>query len=156
MARKNPLGKLKDAALDTIKNPVSTAEKAVGAVTSLVPGRKAPSKAPAEWPAPDAPGLRAVPAGPPAEAAEASRKVHGDPVTPAPTAKTAVANKTVAKKAPAKKAAAKKTVAKKAPAKKAVAKKAVAKKAPAKKSTTPIDVTPADIAGSVAKQDPAK
>ena len=30
MARKNPLGKIKDAAFDTLKHPVGTAEKAVG------------------------------------------------------------------------------------------------------------------------------
>ncbi|HEX2551242.1 MAG TPA: hypothetical protein VHK64_06575, partial [Nocardioidaceae bacterium] len=30
MARKNPLGKIKDAAFDTLRHPVGTAEKAVG------------------------------------------------------------------------------------------------------------------------------
>ena len=86
MARKNPLGKVKDAALGTAKGGVElgmavagqVASKATDTVTSLMPGRKAPAAKPAK----------------PAQPAAASRKSQGDPVAPA--VKKAVA------KAPAK------------------------------------------------------
>ncbi len=136
MARKNPLGKIKDAAdvavltvvgtvTETVKDPIGTGQKvvgvavgqaaaAVGAVTSRVGGRKGS-------------GHQQSPA-PVATAQDAPRKTEGDPVKPA--AKKAPAKKTSAKKAPAKKAPAKKSAAKKAPAKKSAAEKAPAKTAP--------------------------
>jgi len=129
VARKNPLGKIKDVAdvavltvvgtvTETVKHPVETGQKvvggavgqaaaAVGAVTSRVGGGKGSAK-------------QHEPSAPVAVRQDAPRKTEGDPVKPA------------AKKAPAKKA----------PAKKAAANKAPAKKAPAKKTPTPPDPKP--------------
>jgi len=150
VARKNPLGKIKDVAdvavltvvgsvTETVKDPVGTGQKlvgsavgqaaaAAGAVTSRV-GRKGSKKQ--------------QPSAPVAVRQEAPRKTQGDPVKPAaaPEAEKAPAKKTAAKKAPAKKAPAKKSAAKKAPAPDATAlakkgaKKAPATKAAAKKSS---------------------
>ena len=124
MAPKNPLGKIRNVAVETIKDPVGTGQKAVNravglslgtlgtvtatvsSVTSKVPGRKQSSSTSEDRPKPVA-----VPDGP--------RKTHGDPVTPI---------KTTAKKASAKKAPAKRPAAKKAPAKKSAAKKSPARK----------------------------
>ena len=41
MARKNPLGKIKDAALDTLKHPVGSAEKAAGKAAEQAKGAAA-------------------------------------------------------------------------------------------------------------------
>jgi hypothetical protein len=118
VARKNPLGTIKDVAIGTIRKPKATAEKAVGqvvegakggvglgvtvagqvaakasdTVTSLMPGRKTPAPAPS-------PDLE------PAVPATESRKSQGDPMAPA---KVTPIKSAPAKKAPAKKAAAKK------------------------------------------------
>lgn len=108
MARKNPLGTIKDAAIGTILQPKAAAEKAVGTVvegakggvglgkavagqvaskatdtvTSLLPGRKA-------TPADQAPDLE------PAEPAATPRKSQGDPMaTRNAPAKSAKATKT--------------------------------------------------------------
>ena len=120
MARKNPLGKIKDVADVAVVTVVGTGQKvvetavgqataAVGAVSSRVGGRKSAAPRPS--------------AAPVAVRKDEPRKSgQGDPVKP------------VAATAPAKKVAAKKAPAKKAPAKKAPAKKAPAKKAPAKKA----------------------
>ena len=156
MARKNPLGTIKDAAIGTAKGGVElgiavagqVAAKATDTVTSLIPGgRKATT--------PDLPA---------AQPATESRKSQGDPVAPV---KKAVA------KAPAKRAAPKVAkispdkpvnvtkelglddapVAKKAPAKK-TAKKAPVTSIDAAADAKAVDVTPADIAP--AKKAPAK
>ncbi|NYJ03077.1 uncharacterized protein involved in copper resistance [Nocardioides thalensis] len=131
MARKNPLGKVKDVAVETLKAPATVAGSAVGiardAVTSLVGGKSDP--------VPDE---------------------KTDPGTP----DEAPAKKTPAKKAPAKKPAAKKAPAKKEATKKATAKKPAAKKAPARKaSTEPVNVTEElglDPAPVAKKKDAAK
>jgi len=154
VARKNPLGKIKDAAdlavgvvtetvKETVKDPVGTGQKVVGtavgqavavagAVGAKVPGRRRRAAAPTVQSRPE----------PVAERQDEPRKTQGDPVKPVAKAsakkavKKAPATKPAAKKtatqAPATKAAAKKVPAKKAPAKKAPAKKAPAKKAPKK------------------------
>lgn len=182
VARKNPLGTIKDTAIGTIRNPKATAEKVVdqvveGAkggvglgmtvagqvatkatdtVTSLIPGRKAP----AAHPAPDLE---------PAQPAAASRKSQGDPMAPSKV--------TPIKSAPVKKAALK--VPDISPDKPVNVTKElgldaapVAKSAPAPQADAPltsidaaadaseVDVTPADIAPAVkkapAKKSPAK
>jgi DNA-binding protein HU-beta len=143
--RKNPIGKIKDAATgaavtvvgtvsETVKDPIGTGQKVVGtavgqavAVAGLV-GTRLPHRKRAAAPK--------VESRPVAEPQSEPRKDQGDPVAPAKeaAAKKAPAKKAAAKKAPAKKAAAKKAPAKKAPAKKAPAKKTAAKKAPATKA----------------------
>jgi heparin binding hemagglutinin HbhA len=163
VARTNPIGKIKDTAVDTLKGSVSATQGAVGqvvgkalgtveTVTSLIPGRRGHGKDDG----------RAA-GGDPADRTEApveqagSRKVHGDALAPV---KKAPAKKAPAKKAPAQKAPAKKAPAKKAPAKKAPAPDVTAQKAPAQKATAsttvPDEVTPADVAKQVAKQAPTK
>ena len=166
MARKNPLGKIKDAAFDTLKHPVGTAEKAVGqagrtaAVGRMVAGqvaRTAVEKASEGIEAvvtiaarghgrPVSTGLRPVP---PVE--EPASSPVPDPDAPAAGAKRTSAPKVAATKMPATKVPAKKAAIKKA-AKKAPAKKAAAKKAVA--DATP-EVTPADVAKNIAKKTPA-
>jgi hypothetical protein len=173
VARTNPIGKIKDTAVDTLKGSVSATQGAVGqvvgkalgtveTVTSLMPGRKGHGK-----------DQGRAAGGDPADRTEApveqagSRKVHGDvlaPVKKAPAKKTsakkAPAKKAVAKKAPAPDVTAKKAPAQKTPAQKAPAQRAPAKKAPAQKgtasTTVPDEVTPADVAKQVAKQAPTK
>jgi hypothetical protein len=178
VARTNPIGKIKDTAVDTLKGSVSATQGAVGqvvgkalgtveTVTSLMPGRKGHGK-----------DQGRAAGGDPADRTEApveqagSRKVHGDvlaPVKKAPAKKTsakkAPAKKAVAKKAPAPDVTAKKAPAQKAPAQKAPAQKTPAQKTPAKKApalkgtastTVPDEVTPADVAKQVAKQTPTK
>lgn len=164
MPRKNPLGKIKDAATETIKDPIGTASKAAGqavqqarggveigkavagqvlktasgVVTSRAPGRKASTPGPIGGPAGGE--LRAVTDEKPvAKTAPPPRK--------APPSKTAA--KTAAKTSPpkkpegsldvtpadvARKAAATKPAATKPAATKAPAKKAPTKKAPATKA----------------------
>lgn len=140
---KNPIGPIKDTALDALRHPLGTAHKAVGQVvgqtagvardtagvvidrvTALVPGRSTAR--------PD----RDSPLEAPAEQAQKERKVHGDPLTPAPGTPA---------KAPAKKTPAKKTAAKKAPSKKA-ATTAPAKKAAARSATRRSPLTAAQVA----------
>jgi hypothetical protein len=163
VARTNPIGKIKDTAVDTLKGSVSVTQGAVGqvfgkalgtveTVTSLMHGRKGHGKDEG----------RAA-GGDPADRTEApveqagSRKVHGDVLAPVKTApaKTAPAKKAPAKKAAAKKAPVTKAAAKKT-AKKAPAPDVTAKKAPAAPAPVPDEVTPADVAKQVAKQAPAK
>ncbi len=162
MARKNPLGTIKDAAIGTILQPKATAEKAVGTVVEGAKGGVGLGKAVAGQVAAKAtdtvtsllPGRKATPADratdlEPAEPAAASRKSQGDPMStkpaPAPVARVvepepvtsidAAADVTEVDVTPADIApAVKKAAAKKAPAKKAAAKKAPAKKAAAKKA----------------------
>lgn len=190
MARKNPLGTIKDVAIDTIRKPKATAEKAVGqvvdgakggvglglnvagqvatkaagTVTSLIPGRKAPTVHPA-------PDLE------PAQPAAASRKSQGDPMTHPEPVKPAQATPAVVK--PAKPAQAKPAQAKPVNVTKELGldPSPVAKTAPAPREDKPltsidaaadvkeVDVTPADIAAVVengaatkvpAKKAPAK
>ncbi|WP_435770723.1 hypothetical protein [Nocardioides sp. SYSU DS0651] len=147
MARKNPLGKIKDVAVGSVKAPVTAAGsavglakgaasagghvtktvtgKAAGAVTALVPGRKGSD--------PATPGQQAET---PSPAKEDSAGTAEAPEVPA--AKKSAAKKPAAKKPAAKKPAAKKPAAKKPAAKKPAVKKSAAKKVePAK-----IDVTP--------------
>jgi hypothetical protein len=183
VAGKNPLGKIKNVAVESLKAPVTVAGsavglakgaasvgghatktatgKAAGAVTSLVGGRK------------DSDSSAPTPADP-AEPATAKQDAEPEPAEKAAT--KAPAKKAAAKKAPAKKAEAK-------PKKSAngspepvnvtqelgldpapVEKPKPAKKAPAKKPTTKIDaaadpsdvdVTPADVAKVVSKDGPA-
>ena len=158
--RKNPLtaplGKIKDTAIDAIKDPRGTAEKVVdqargtvslgrslaggvaGQVASRVPGRRGTSE-----PAKDraTPTVKAVPSEEP--------RPHGDPLQPSSATKKATpAKKTPAKKSPAKAAPA----AAKAPAEKTPAKKTPAKRTPAKT----VEATPADVAKKVAEKAPAK
>lgn len=172
MARKNPLGTIKDVAIGTAKGGVDlglavagqVATKATDTVTSLIPGRKTPAPAPA-------PDLEsAVPA-------TVSRKSQGDPMSPAKV--------TPIKSAPAKKAAAKKAapqvaevsadkpvnvtkelgldaapVAKPAPAAKADRADKPLTSIDAAADVSHVDATPADIAPAVkkaaAKKAPAK
>jgi hypothetical protein len=173
VARKNPLGKIKDAAVGTIKDPIGTGQKAVGqavgqalgtigtvtatvgAVTSKVPGRK---KAAA----------RSEPRPKPVAVPDAPSRPHGDPVTPISTDRTrredsAPSVATVAKKAPATKAPAArksaKKVAKKAPAKAATSVPTpsdVAKKTAAKKTAAKTTAKAAAPAKAAAKKTPAK
>jgi hypothetical protein len=172
VARKNPLGTIKDVAIGTAKGGVDlglavagqVATKATDTVTSLIPGRKTPAPAPA-------PDLE------PAVPAPVSRKSQGDPMSPAKV--------TPIKSAPAKKAAAKKAtpkVAEVSPDKPVNVTKElgldaapVAKPAPAAKAdkgdkpltsidaaadVSHVEATPADIAPAVkkaaAKKAPAK
>ena len=159
MARKNPLGKIKDTAFGTLRHPLGSAEKAVehakgtAAAGRMVAGQVARTAAEKASEGievvvtragrgrgrPVRTGLRPVP---PVE--EPAAAPVPDPGAPAAAAKKTAAKRTAAKKAPAKKAAAKK-----APAKKAAVKKTSAKKA-AKKA----EVTPADVAQNVAKKTP--
>lgn len=142
-----PLGKIKDSALEALKDPKGTAEKVVEQargtasvgkslaggvvggvveqVSSRVPGRR-PQHGPA------------APETARAERSESPVKEHGDALRdPAGSGveDTAV-GRPQASKATAKKATGKKTTAKTAPATKAPAKKATAKKTPAKKAPT--------------------
>ncbi len=114
VAAMKPLGKIKDTALDTIKHPLGTTQKAVGVavgtargaaqgvahgVSGLLPGRKPDTSESVRQPA---------------EKRAAERKVHGDPVAPkTPTRKPAAAQKTATKKAPAQKGTRKKRPAEK-------------------------------------------
>ena len=148
MARKSPLGKIKDAAVGTIKDPLGTGQKAagqalgtvtstVGAVTSKVTGRKRSSAKSEERPKPVA-----VPDSP--------SRPHGDPVTPTKAEERALREDSsprlasVPKQAPAKKTP--------PPAKQSPAKPA-AKKAPAKKAAKAVP-TPADVAKKTAASIP--
>ncbi|MCW2767511.1 MAG: hypothetical protein JWO11_3470 [Nocardioides sp.] len=152
MARTNPLGKLKDTALETLKHPVETAEKAVeqargtvgvgkmvashvtksagtrvarvvGAVASLRPGAKRSS----------------APHAGPAEAAAPAPTQSPQPVK----AQADVVEPLVRKQA---------ATARRAPAKKAAPVTSIDKGA----KDVEVDVTPADIAKVVAKKAPAK
>lgn len=173
MARKNPLGRIKDAAIGTLKNPLGAAGKAVeqakgtAAIGKMVAGqvtRTAASKAAegvgavttratrgrGETPAPEsapstgsAAHLRPVPSVNEAGHPPAEKAAPARKAAPA-AKKTPASKAATAKKAPAKKAAATATKAK--PAKKA---------APAAKKVAP-EVTPADIAKNVAKKSPAQ
>jgi hypothetical protein len=178
VARKNPLGTIKDAAIGTIRKPKETAEKAVGqvvegakggvglgltvagqvatkatdTVTSLIPGRKptAPEAQPAQ----------------PAQPAEASRKTHGDPVAPTsttPAAKAATKAPKVPKISPDKPV----NVTKELGLDEAPVAEPVLATTPDKPVTSidaaadasAVDVTPADIAPAkkaAAKKSPAK
>ena len=187
MAGKTPLGRIKDAAIDTLKHPWGTAGKAVeltkstatigkmvaGQVTrsaatiaaegvGVVTGRSSRARDSYEQDtqaAESATQLRPVPPvnepGHPPVAAPATQtaKLQGDPIAPQ-------------QKAPQRKAAAKKAApaVKKAESanKAASAKKAAAKKAApvqdvnGEPEPTPVpDVTPADVAKTVAKKSPA-
>lgn len=159
MARKNPLGKLVDTAVDALKNPVgaagkvvgtargtaslgklaaeqvtkaaaSTAFGAAGAVAERAGVRKPSARTTESAPEPTSPAdLRPVPS--------VNEPAHPPVDQGSQAARTA---STTASKAPAKRAdgsapAGKKAPAKKAPAKKATAKKATAKKTTAKKTT---------------------
>ena len=148
---KNPLGKLKDAAdlvvgaaVGTVVDTGQKAAGAVGAVTSMVPGRKKPVKK-----SPDP-----KPAAEPAVKQEESTRPHGDPLKPV--------QKVVTKKAPAKKAPAKKAPASTAPAKKAPAPAAPAQTASSDSSSsdkplvTKAPATKAPAAKQAAKKAPAK
>ena len=98
MARKNPLGTIKDAAIGTILQPKATAEKAVGSVVEGAKGGVGLGRAVAGQVASKAsdtvtsllPGRKATPPDlEPAVPAAASRKSQGDPVSPKkPPAKT--------------------------------------------------------------------
>ena len=160
MARKSPLGKIKDAAVETIKDPIGTGQKAagqavgqalgtigtvtstVGAVTSKVTGRNRSSAKAEERPKPVA-----VP--------DTPSRPHGDPVSPTKTEDRALREDSSPKlasvptKAPAKKATSKQAPAPSAPAKKAPAKTTTAKQAPAKKAAKAVP-TPADVAKKTA------
>jgi hypothetical protein len=158
--RRNPIGKIKDAATEaavtmvgtvseTMKDPVGTGQKVVGTAVGqavAVAGRVGTRLPRRKRPAAPAPKAEARPV---AEPQAGPRKDQGDPVAPAKkatakktTKKTATkktaTKKTAAKKATAKKTATKKTAAKKTAAKKTAAKKTVkktaAKKAPVKKA----------------------
>jgi hypothetical protein len=181
VARLNPIAKIKDTAIDTLKGSVSVTHGAVGqvgqvvgkalgtveTVASLVPGLKRDGKDDAkddDRTATDGPDTS--PAGPAASPERAaaptepagSRKVHGDVL--APVAKKAAGKKAPAKQAPAKQAETKKAAAQPAPvtkavppaAKKAPAAKTPAKKAPAKKTAAPT-AAPDDVTpADLAKQ----
>ena len=154
MARKSPLGKIKDAAVETIKDPIGTGQKAagqavgqalgtigtvtstVGAVTSKVTGRKRSSAKAEERPKPVA-----VP--------DMPSRPHGDPVTPTKTQDRALREESPTLASVPKKAPAKKASPKQAPAPSAPAKKATAKEAPAKKAAKAVP-TPADVAKKTA------
>ena len=161
MARKNPLGTIKDAAIGTILQPKATAEKAVGTVvegakggvglgmtvagqvaakatdtvTSLLPGRK-----------PTAPDLE------PAEPAAASRKSQGDPVSPKRTAPKAAPRVTVSPDQPVN--VTKELGLDEAPVAETTPPAQVEKpltSIDAAADATDVDVTPADIAPAVKK-----
>jgi DNA-binding protein HU-beta len=145
VATKDTLGKIKDAAVETIvetvKDPVGAGHKALGtgkaavnqavgtalttaaAVSDKVRGRTG-SSAPKSEPRPT----------PVAVPDEGPAKVEGDPLSTKPAKATAATKKTTAKKSTTKK-----STAKKAPAKKATAKKA-ATKSPTKKTTVTADL----------------
>ena len=119
MAKKSPLGKIKDAAdlavgtgQKVVEQAVGQAVAVAGVVSTKLPGRKRAA----------APTAAARP-GPVAE----PRKTEGDPVKP-------TVKKTPAKKSPAKKAAAKKSPAKKTATKKTATKKTATKKTATKKT----------------------
>lgn len=156
----------------------------VGAVTNLVPGRKKSDSEPtetsdpitaktAEKPAgtPDAPAEKATTKAKPAPAAKKTAKTQGDPVKPTKSTRssepvsapvedvaTAVVKEAATKASPAKGSVAKAGTKKAKPA----AKKAAAAPATpdngidAAADPDDVDVTPADIAASVAKKAPAK
>ncbi len=160
MARKNPLGKLVDTAVDALKNPVGTA----GKVVDQARGTASLGKLAAEQVTKAAASTALGTVGAVAERAGVTRRkssgrtdeAASPPTSPADLRPVPPVNEpahppvdetgtrpgpvasTTARKAPAKKAdgstPAKKAPAKKAPAKKAPAKKAPAKKAPAKKA----------------------
>jgi ParB-like chromosome segregation protein Spo0J len=153
VARMNPIGSIKNAALGTLRHPLGATQKVVGQavgvardtagtvahrVTGLVPGRKSRPTTPTTT-------SRPVPA-------PETRKVHGDPMAPkAPARKKTAAKKPAAKK-PAKAAAKKPTKKTAAPS----APSAPPKKAPPSAAevaagedsevTTPVGTTGADVA----------
>ncbi|MDP2772424.1 MAG: hypothetical protein Q8O61_02610 [Nocardioides sp.] len=169
MARKNPLGTIKDVAVGTAKGGVElgmsvagqVASKATDTVTSLIPGRK-----------PAAPAKGTPPDLEPAEPAAASRKSQGDPMAPAKTAapKTAAPEKAAPEKAapevpdisPDKPVNVTKELGLDAApvAKTQAAKDQSLTKIDAGADASDVDVTPADIAPAVkkapAKKTPAK
>lgn len=135
MARKSPLSKLKDAAIETIKDPVGATRQRIGGalsavagtaetVSSLVTGRTSSTPADPPQGRGDSSPFDAVArssAGPVARKSAGSAKPAGDPVAPDTATSVPVAKKSAAKKAPVKKAAAKKSAVKKAPARKTTA-----------------------------------
>ena len=151
-----PLNKLKDTAVDALKNPRGTSERLIGQAkgaatagrhlagglaTQVVDQVNTRTRRRRAADAPRAESKLDTHAAP----SPAPRKAHGDPVAPhpapdAPSAEpvpTTEARVTATKATPAdvaKKAAAKKTPGKKTPAKKTPAKKTAAKKAAAKKT----------------------
>jgi hypothetical protein len=173
VARKNPVGKLAETALSTLKDPKAAAGKvveqakgtvalgrAVADTAASAVGKAAGKKSDRKGRAaastvtsprtpvrtePKSPAdLRPVP--------DVTEPATSQPAAPAKKQGDALAEET--KAATAQKRA-KKAPAKKAAAKKAPAKKAAAKKAPAKKtSATPADV--ADVVESAVAEDPAR
>jgi hypothetical protein len=163
VAPMNPIGKLKDTAIDAIKDPLGAAGKvveqargtaALGLMVVEQIGKVALDKAGevvgrgTDYTSSGGrTDLRPVPeVNEPAHTAEPAKR-QGDPVTTAPTP---VATPPAAKKAP--------------PAKKAASKKAAAKKAAPPKKAAPTETaavglgeipTPADVAKQVAKKAPA-
>jgi hypothetical protein len=177
---KNPVGKLTETAISTLKNPIGAAGKVVGqakgtvalgkavaetagSVVGRAAGRR-PKQEPRQAPATSPADLRPVPdvnepAGTRApgtqqravRGAEDSPKKHGDPLA---YKREADPGKPAAKKTAAKPAA-KATAKKKAPATKAPATKPAAKKAPTKKvRATPADV--AEVVEAAVAEDPSK
>ena len=164
-----PLDKLKDSALDAVKDPKGTSERLIGQakgaatvgrhlaeglastvaeqVSARTRGRRAADAPRAAPPVEPRPGTHAAPS-------PAPRKVQGDPVAPhpatdapsaepVPTTEARVSAKKATPADVAKKAPAKKTSAKKSPAKKTAAKK-TAKKSPAKKTSAASPGAPGD------------
>ena len=175
MTPKNPVGKLTETAISTLKNPIGAAGRVVGqakgtvalgkavaetagSVVGRAAGRRpkqethqAPATSPADLrPVPDVNEPAGTqPAGTQergARGAEDSPKKHGDPLA---YRREAEPGKPVAKKTPAKPVA-KATAKKQAPAKKAPIKKAPTKKV----SATPADV--ADVVEAAVAEDPSK
>jgi hypothetical protein len=179
VAKKNPIGKIADTAIASIKNPVGTAGKVAGqakgtaalgrAVAGHV-GKAAASKAfetagtlvsrkrdstrsSAQAPQAQSAPLRSVP-----DVGVPSQQTH--PADPTDTAQPMAERSPASTKQhgdPARKTTAKKATPKKAPAQKAPAKKAPAKGPAAKSAATSAPTaTPADVAKVAAKKAPAK
>ncbi|WP_435743753.1 hypothetical protein [Nocardioides sp. SYSU DS0663] len=173
MARKSPLGKIRDAALDTIKDPIGSGQKAVGqavgqakgtvglgravagqvtgevfgAVTGLVPGRKRSAEDTSG--AGSQGGSDPVPApstrANPAPATKKTAKEHGDPVKPPVQDVATEVVKKASTRAPAGKGSVAKAATKRATGKKTPAQKTPAKKAPESPIDAAADSTDVDV-----------